>query len=259
MALYLTLLHNTAQFISLFWNQSHRPEVILYLQTQLSCQIGVLPLQYFIRISVSGLLGFVITAALFIAMLNVLDTRKNEPASKGMDFSISYIKAEQETQTKSRKITKPPEPKKTSQPPAVPRLQLEQNHKTTIDLSNSFTQGKNINILEKINLPGFKMAVGATPIGTQGGIKAAMPPIYPPAAIMKNKEGWVQVLISVNEVGQVSDVSVLNANPARLFDSAALKAVRKWKFYTKNEYGKAVPYQFTQTIEFKLDQLEEQE
>ena len=108
-------------------------------------------------------------------------------------------------------------------------------------------------------MPGFKMAVEGANIDSQGGVKAGIPPIYPPAAILKNAEGWVQVLISVNEMGLVSDVTVVKANPPRLFDNAAIKAVRKWSFYQKKVDDIAVPYQFSQTIEFKIDQIIEQD
>jgi protein TonB len=71
---------------------------------------------------------------------------------------------------------------------------------------------------------------------------------------MSKTEGSVTLLIEVNEFGQVSGARVIDAEPARVFNSAALKAVRKWAFHPKKIAGQGVPFQVTQTIEFTLDQ-----
>ncbi len=105
----------------------------------------------------------------------------------------------------------------------------------------------------EISLPGVGVG-GHYSAGNPGGVKAAIPPMYPPTALMSKTEGWVKVQISVNEFGTVSAVSVIDAEPARVFNAAAKKAVRKWKFYPKTSGGKAMSFVAIQTIEFKIDQ-----
>ncbi len=197
--------------------------------------------------------------ALFFGMMNLLGSKSNTLNSDTMDFRISYVKAEVETKQRKRQKKIPPEMQKSSQPPAAPRLNIPQNANPLINLPNNFVSGQNLNILDRISLPGFSMNTGGVNIDSQGGVKAGIPPIYPPKALLKNTEGWVQVMISVNAMGLVSEVTVLDSYPARLFDEAAVKAVRKWSFYQKQVYEKAVPYQFTQTIEFKIEHIEESE
>lgn len=55
-------------------------------------------------------------------------------------------------------------------------------------------------------------------------------PTYPRAAERRKIEGAVTVSIDVDEKGKVVAVSVVNAEPAGIFDAAAMSAVERWKF-----------------------------
>jgi protein TonB len=55
-------------------------------------------------------------------------------------------------------------------------------------------------------------------------------PSYPSAALRKGIEGWVEVQFNVTQNGTVEDVKVRNSSPAGVFDDAALRAVRQWRF-----------------------------
>ncbi len=55
-------------------------------------------------------------------------------------------------------------------------------------------------------------------------------PQYPPAALRSGESGEVVVEFTVNPDGSVSNPRVVRANPPRVFDRAALNAVRNWRF-----------------------------
>ena len=55
-------------------------------------------------------------------------------------------------------------------------------------------------------------------------------PVYPPEAARAGTTGFVEVEYTVDAAGKVSSVSVVNAKPARTFESAAVKAVKQWEF-----------------------------
>lgn len=78
------------------------------------------------------------------------------------------------------------------------------------------------------------------------------PPQYPPEAYRRRVSGWVEIAFTVTAKGTVSNPSVTNAEPGRIFNSAALEAVRRWTFKPRMENGKAVPEKVTRRIEFKL-------
>ena len=81
-------------------------------------------------------------------------------------------------------------------------------------------------------------------------------PRYPNRALNKNQEGWVEVNFSVNIKGEPININVKAAEPIGVFDDAALRAVKKWRFSParNEETGRAVVSDpFTTRVAFKLD------
>jgi periplasmic protein TonB len=80
-------------------------------------------------------------------------------------------------------------------------------------------------------------------------------PDYPPRALSRGLEGWVQVQFTITPTGQVKDPMVVNADPKNIFDDAALKAIARWRYNPKVEGGVAVERVGVQTIiRFQLEQ-----
>lgn len=75
----------------------------------------------------------------------------------------------------------------------------------------------------------------------------AFPPEYPRAAERREIEGIVKVEITVDANGKVADVKVVSATPPGIFDTAAVNAVKRWKF----ESGK--PASVTKNIAFTME------
>jgi len=96
------------------------------------------------------------------------------------------------------------------------------------------------------------------PVAATGGeshaaeILKTTPAKYPSDAARKREEGWVEVEFTVTPDGSVSNASVVNAQPARVFNDAALRAVEAWTFKPRMENGKAVDERMRRRIEFKL-------
>ncbi|HEV2606378.1 MAG TPA: energy transducer TonB, partial [Xanthomonadaceae bacterium] len=60
-------------------------------------------------------------------------------------------------------------------------------------------------------------------------------PVYPRDALRDGVSGEVTVAFTVNPDGSVSGASVVSSNPRRVFDAAALEAIRKWRFEAPGE------------------------
>jgi TonB family protein len=65
-------------------------------------------------------------------------------------------------------------------------------------------------------------------------------PVYPEAARKKGIEGWVELAFTVAPNGTVQDVEVRNASPANVFDDAAVRAIRGWRFEPVERDGERV-------------------
>jgi TonB family protein len=75
-------------------------------------------------------------------------------------------------------------------------------------------------------------------------------PIYPPIAKAAHIEGVVILEALIGEDGSVRDARVLRSIP--MLDSAAIEAVRQWRFTPTLLNGLPVPVTMTVTVAFKL-------
>lgn len=76
---------------------------------------------------------------------------------------------------------------------------------------------------------------------------------YPRDAQRGRTEGWVELSFTVTANGDVEGVEVANANPRRVFDREAIRALSQWKFSPRIENGKPVAARARQRLEFNLD------
>lgn len=65
-------------------------------------------------------------------------------------------------------------------------------------------------------------------------------PVYPESARKRGIEGWVELAFTVMPNGTVEDVEVRNASPADVFDDAATRAIRGWRFKPVERNGERV-------------------
>ena len=88
---------------------------------------------------------------------------------------------------------------------------------------------------------------GATPL-------VRIEPRYPVTAARDGISGWVRLGFSIDESGAVTDVTVLAAEPARMFEREAMAALKRWKYQPKQVDGKAIKQTGMQVqLDFSLD------
>ena len=106
---------------------------------------------------------------------------------------------------------------------------------------------------------GFSMeGISATESGMSGFDSDAtptlrVPPNYPRQAQRAGLEGYVTMAVEIRADGSVASVEILDSEPPRMFDDAAVNAMRRWKFQPKTVDGENQPQRARQTIEFTLD------
>ncbi|MAD48038.1 MAG: hypothetical protein CMQ53_01650 [Gammaproteobacteria bacterium] len=197
----------------------------------------------------SGHIVGLLAAVIFFLLLAYIvkpssDVLKNENSFRVVDFI--RLKKDSSLKEKSRTIPDKPEPPKKPPPPdlVTPELQAP-------------PQAPNLDIeFPDISVPtDFKGAF----LGPQnaGGNSQVIPlvrinPQYPRSELLAGVEGWVKVKFIVEPDGSVSSPQVVQSRPPRVFDSAALRAIKKWKFKPKVVNGVPVQQAGTQLIEFKL-------
>lgn len=77
-------------------------------------------------------------------------------------------------------------------------------------------------------------------------------PVYPATAIDKKISGWVDLEFLLQKDGSVSNIQILSAQPAGVFDDAARRSVGKWRFAPVERDGSAVEQRVRMRLRFTL-------
>ena len=75
---------------------------------------------------------------------------------------------------------------------------------------------------------------------------------YPKRAANRRQQGWVKVQFIITASGGVSSPFVVASSPSSVFNKAALRSIRRWKFRPKVVNGQRVAQRAVQTIKFRL-------
>ncbi len=79
-------------------------------------------------------------------------------------------------------------------------------------------------------------------------------PAYPVRARERGTEGWVDLEFTVTKDGTTHDPSVSAAEPAGVFDRAALDAVRRWRYEPRVVNGTIVEQRVETRLRFRLEE-----
>lgn len=165
-----------------------------------------------------------------------------------------HVQPEEFVYTKERRLPRKPPPP--DRPPPPPKVRV--NAPTDLPAA-----------MMNMDMPDIEMSFGAGSgpyIGQYYGPAAAntpdgdvMPivriePRYPRDALLRGLEGWVRVEFTITPEGGVKDAFVVESDPQRVFDRAAIQAVLRWKFRPRFVDGEAVSRRAVQVIDFKLEE-----
>ena len=78
-------------------------------------------------------------------------------------------------------------------------------------------------------------------------------PHYPTQAKSRGIEGEVELAFIVDDLGQVGEIRIQKSYPKRIFDSAAINAVKNWKFKPATKNGANVSSWAILPIQFQLE------
>jgi len=201
-----------------------------------------------VRFLVSILLGAAITFALFSFMAFLVSSgdRVKEEQLENIIVEVNTTPPKSQAERRQRVPPPPPPPPKTPPKPQAPEPETNSNSGgLTFNMPGVQLAGANAGI----SAPGagFGRDGDATPI-------VRIEPKYPIQAARDGKEGWVKLSFTINEIGGVEDVKVIEAQPKRIFDKEAKRALRKWKYKPKVVDGKAMKQPgLTVQLDFKMD------
>lgn len=186
-----------------------------------------------------------VTFGLFFLMQALILGKEWEPSEKkGGQISIVRDARESDTQTKRRL----PQQVKQEAPPPPPKMQIQQSSKPQTGLD----MGGMISAADMQMGGGPSLGEGAADTDITPLVR--VPPQYPPRAAERGVEGWVLMEFTISPAGQPTDVVVVDADPRTIFDRAAIRAVKKWKYRPQIIDGKPTARPGVQTVlRFELE------
>ena len=190
-------------------------------------------------------MGCLFTTLLFAMLWSVTAITFASKAVVATRIEFTRVRREPDTEPMSRNDNAQPKPTMVDVPPA-PRLEL-----TVATAAPSALP----RMTPTIDIRAALKDAGSA-LGYQSDVIAILriPPSYPRPARLARIQGYVTMEVSISPEGTVTEVSVVDAAPPRMFDIAAVEAMKRWKFRPKVVNGIAVGQRAHQTIEFKIEE-----
>ncbi|MEI8649111.1 energy transducer TonB [Paraglaciecola sp. Hal342] len=199
------------------------------------------------RFLIAIILSAIVTLSLFFVMQSLIKSGGSaltEPP-KGSVLDFVRVKKEEAAQKKDRKPQKPPKPE--TPPPAMEQPQM--------DSPTPNAEGSGLDFGVDVN-EGLSLDGG---LALESGDGEYLPivkvaPVYPRRALSRGIEGYVIVEFTVSKQGSVKNPFVVDAQPADLFNQAAIDAALKFKYKPRVVNGEPAEVAGVQNrITFQID------
>lgn len=195
--------------------------------------------------------GFVVAGAvacfsLFVLMSKLVEDNKSHQAIEQPLIVVALNHVDDDTEIKEIVKSVPEKPEIQPMPKPIAAPDKGSSNDTLFDDTGWELAVQPIQ--HKASINGGAKNTSALPV-------VRVSPGYPAKAAANGIEGWVQLSFSINKLGKVTDVKVVEAQPKRVFNREAIKALRKWKYRPRFENGAAVAQQNQYVVlEFSLAQ-----
>lgn len=200
--------------------------------------------QRMMKLSALSVFGIFATFSIFVVMSKLATTTGSHAITKTEPFQVSIAEVKDDSDANKIKKTLPKPPVKPMPPERVPKTEISEDTNILGSLLTPVVSAPSLNLNPSLNF------------GVQNNSARPMfqiQPKYPVKAARDGIEGWVSLSFSIDVLGNVYDINVIDAEPKRMFEQAARKALKRWRYQPKLVEGNAVE-QHGQSVmlEFKL-------
>lgn len=197
------------------------------------------------KLSTFVLLGAASCFALFVLMSELIRNDEVTYTEPTEVFEVGLLGVKQELPETPKPKPLPEPPKSVTPPP--PRPQPVGDDSTQLVAMTDLTVRVPTTQLGPIDFAGPRDNTAMPIVRVQ--------PKYPIKAARDGIEGWVSLSFSIDPLGRVTNVDIIDSQPKRLFDQAARKALKRWKYKPQIKDGKAIKVDGQSVLlEFKLGQ-----
>lgn len=208
------------------------------------------------------LLALALNLVLFGLMPGLIDEDTPGPISASMPQPVRILTMKRPAPiTKKRTVPHKPEKTRTRltaqrhvavQPPAAPKnLRLDFELAPTLPSLNTDMP---LPAMAEVSLPAVDLSREFLPgdLDRQPRPRVQVPPVYPLHAKRRGIEGRVRVSFRVTDRGEITDIRILTAEPAGIFETSVRRCLSSWRFEPGRVSGKPVNTRVETTILFEL-------
>lgn len=178
------------------------------------------------RIFSASVLSFLVTLSLFYLMITLIDSGELE-LDESTGFIVEFVKS-REMEELTTKRPRPEKPEPPEEMPSAPDVVIPGEKLT------SLYEGP-----PAVETPDVWTPAGGLSDGAYLPI-VKVQPAYPRRALERGIEGYTVVEFDVAPDGSVRRPRIIVSEPARVFDQASLKAVKRFRYKPMVENGVAV-------------------
>lgn len=204
------------------------------------------------RLLISFLLATGVSLAIFVGMEKMTSSKNMKQLESDEIPQLIYLRESKDTHINEKKRIKPkkPEPEK-PQKLHIKTPKMQTKVEKNVKIQSIVTP--NIDLSSISSLSGAKINVSMGLIDANTLVKiSAPPPRYPRRAKLTRKEGSVTIQFQIDANGNVHNPVVVESNPEGLFDKAALRAIKRWRFKPRKGADSQNMMSASQTMNFRL-------
>lgn len=182
------------------------------------------------------LVAAAVSSALFLLMESIVGQENRPLEDDAPRFVIDFVRLRHEATLQTKDRIKPSRPD-TPPPPVAPALLMPSSRDgPPVSVALAADRPAIDNDIDLSNGP--SIGVGAADSDTIPLVR--INPLYPPRAAERGIEGWVLVEFTISEGGAVENPRVVDAEPRGIFESAAIRAIHRWRYRPRIENGKPI-------------------
>jgi len=209
----------------------------------------------------SAVIGTFVAIALFLMMSGMISGTGGANERRNSMLNLDFIRLNLDEIENIRRRLPPPEPEKMAQVPELsqPELRLEEIPvQTMLEIETPGIDISGVQVGSALEMGRFSAAMLFGAYNEDGDIVPILrvEPVYPAVAMMRQINGWVDLEYIVMPDGSVAQARVVASDPEGMFDKAALRAIKRWKFKPRVVNGQPVPRGVSQRINFNLFNLD---
>ncbi len=181
------------------------------------------------RLGLAFLAACGVSFGLFFLMASLISGGHKAIEKSDSENFIEFLRVKNDENLQARDRKRPKKPPEPKEAPQRPKLQIAQDQ-TPQKPQMSMQAPQLADNLALGDGPYLGSAAAGGSSDSDVVPLVRIEPQYPRKAAMQGKQGFVVLSFDITETGAVENVNVLQSQPRRIFDSAAKRALRKWKY-----------------------------